>query len=243
MACGVGRHAVPLAERGVEVDGLDLSAAFLDRARERAEEAGVADRTRFVEGDVHQLADADLRHDYDLVACLYISFGYFGGETNREGLAAMADRVAPSGGLVVEVANKEGMLVDFAESGVFEQGGYLVTEQRAYDPDASRIEATRRMFEARGDDYDFAAETAISLRLYAPIELRTLVEDAGLDARCYADYDGETLERESSAYSSLGGRRRTRAFEHYTTAVDMTYVTSSIQPDGYSPLGRRNRRP
>lgn len=212
VACGIGRHAVPLADRGLDVDGLDLSPEFLDRARDRAAEAGVADRTRFVEGDVRDLAAADLRADYDLVTCLYTSFGFFDDATNREVLAAMADRVAPDGALVVEVTNKEGLLARFADSGVFEQDEYLVTEQREYDPATSCIETTRRMFEASDcesggdgeDGYDLAVETTFSLRLYAPVELRRLFEDARLEPHFYGGFDGEGLERESARLLVVG---------------------------------------
>ena len=41
LACGHGRHAIPLAKRGFDVTGYDLSEVFLERARADAEAEGV----------------------------------------------------------------------------------------------------------------------------------------------------------------------------------------------------------
>ena len=46
LACGHGRHAIPLAERGFLVTGYDLSETFLERAR--AERAGSTGPRNFV---------------------------------------------------------------------------------------------------------------------------------------------------------------------------------------------------
>lgn len=42
VGCGTGRHAIELAKRGYMVTGVDLSESQIKRAREKAEEAGVA---------------------------------------------------------------------------------------------------------------------------------------------------------------------------------------------------------
>jgi len=62
IGCGVGRHAVPLAEAGLHVVGIDLSLGMLRQAQVRASEAGVhadwvqADATRFGFGGRFQAA-------------------------------------------------------------------------------------------------------------------------------------------------------------------------------------------
>jgi 2-polyprenyl-3-methyl-5-hydroxy-6-metoxy-1,4-benzoquinol methylase len=42
IGCGTGRHAIELAKRGYKVTGVDLSENQLNRAQEKAEEAGLA---------------------------------------------------------------------------------------------------------------------------------------------------------------------------------------------------------
>ena len=50
LACGHGRIANPLAERGVHVTGLDATPYFLELARKDAAERGV--EVEYVEGDM-----------------------------------------------------------------------------------------------------------------------------------------------------------------------------------------------
>lgn len=197
VACGCGRHAIPMAEQGLDVDGVDISPEFVERAGDRAEADGVADRTRFVEGDMRDLADAPLRGEYDLATCFFTSFGYFDDETNREVLAEMADHVAPGGAVVLQLVNKEWSMANFDTSAVFEHGDHLITERREFDVEHSRIETTRRMFEQTDDGYEFAFERDLLIRLYSPVELRKLFEDVGLEPHFYASSDGDELDRES----------------------------------------------
>ncbi|MBP7055452.1 MAG: class I SAM-dependent methyltransferase [Candidatus Omnitrophica bacterium] len=42
IGCGTGRHAIELAKRGYDVTGVDLSENQIERAREKAREAGLA---------------------------------------------------------------------------------------------------------------------------------------------------------------------------------------------------------
>ena len=54
LACGDGRHAIRLAQRGYRVTGQDFSQVFLRRAEEDARAAGVD--VRWVHGDMRQIA-------------------------------------------------------------------------------------------------------------------------------------------------------------------------------------------
>jgi SAM-dependent methyltransferase len=55
IGCGAGRNSVPLAEAGWTVTGIDLSAAMLDAASQRARRAGVADRLRLHLAPMHAI--------------------------------------------------------------------------------------------------------------------------------------------------------------------------------------------
>lgn len=51
VGCGSGRYSIELAKKGATVVGVDFSDEMLAMARQRAEEAGVSDKTTFVSGD------------------------------------------------------------------------------------------------------------------------------------------------------------------------------------------------
>lgn len=193
VACGIGRHTVELAERGVEATGVDLSPEYVERAGERAAAAGVDDRTTFLAGDVR---DLPVDGEFDLVTNLWTAFGYYDDETNRAVLDGVRDRVAPGGALLVELANKEGVLADFDPDGVAEMDDHRVVETREYDPATSRIRSHRRVYDADTDG--FLGEYDVDLRAYAPVELRRHCEQAGFaDVSLYGSLDGAELERAS----------------------------------------------
>lgn len=52
IGCGTGANVVFLAERGFRPTGIDFSPVALDKARQRATDAGVSSRCRFVEADL-----------------------------------------------------------------------------------------------------------------------------------------------------------------------------------------------
>ena len=63
IACGTGRFAVMLAERGANVVGLDISAAMLAQGRKKAHRADVDDMVQFLRGDAARLPFPDDHFD------------------------------------------------------------------------------------------------------------------------------------------------------------------------------------
>jgi len=66
IGCGTGRHAIELAKRGYKVTGIDLSESQLQRAREKAREAGV--NIQFEQGDARSLK-YNGEYDVALILC------------------------------------------------------------------------------------------------------------------------------------------------------------------------------
>ena len=103
LCCGPGRHAVPLAQRGMRVTGVDRTSFLLARARERARLAGV---------DV-ELVQSDMREfrrpaAYDLALSLFTSFGYFEApEDDLRVLRNVRASLGPRGVFVMDMVGKE----------------------------------------------------------------------------------------------------------------------------------------
>ncbi|WP_436932126.1 SAM-dependent methyltransferase [Halosimplex halobium] len=197
VACGIGRHAVELGDRGVPVHGIDISESYLGRARERVAERGLDETVTLERADMRDLGERT--DEYDLLVNLWTSFGYYDEATNREILTGMAERTAEGGALVLELVNREGVLADFRPAAVPEDDDALVVESAEYDPETARMETTRRVFVETDDGYDYEGEMVYDVRLYAPAELAALCRDAGFGSvSLYADLDGDPLEREST---------------------------------------------
>jgi 2-polyprenyl-3-methyl-5-hydroxy-6-metoxy-1,4-benzoquinol methylase len=94
LACGEGRNAIWLAQRGWEVTAVDFASVAVDRARTRAGDAGV---------DI-QFAVADLL-SYEMQASAFdfvlLCFLQLPDHERRDVWARAADAVAPGGTLLV----------------------------------------------------------------------------------------------------------------------------------------------
>src|SRR5207302_2451189 len=61
VACGTGNTAIPSAQAGANVTGVDIASNLIAQARERARQAGVA--VEFRDGDAEQLPFPDAAFD------------------------------------------------------------------------------------------------------------------------------------------------------------------------------------
>jgi SAM-dependent methyltransferase len=140
LCCGHGRHAVPLAQLGYRVTGLDRSRPLLERAAALAAARG--QQVDLVAADMRRLPFADA--SFDAVLNLFHAFGYLEDEAEDERVLAEVGRVlAPSGRLLQEVANREALVRGWRDSEVLRTGdGLVVLQERTLDLRASR-ELTR----------------------------------------------------------------------------------------------------
>ena len=67
VGCGIGTDSINFARAGAELTAIDLSGESLRIAEQRAEVMGVADRTRFVQGNAEELTSVLGGEQYDLV--------------------------------------------------------------------------------------------------------------------------------------------------------------------------------
>jgi SAM-dependent methyltransferase len=142
LGCGPGRNALHLAERGFDVDAVDLSPAAVDWARERARETG-ADGVRFHHGDAFALAGTQLPGPYDLVydsGCFHHLPPH-----RRVSYLALLDRVlAPGGAFALTCFAAGGMGSELPDADFYRQG--RLHGGLAYTP-----ESLRRIFSEPSD--------------------------------------------------------------------------------------------
>ena len=195
LACGHGRIANPLAERGVRVTGLDATPLFLDLARREAAERG-AD-IEYVEGDMRSLPPSWTGR-FDRVLSWFTSFGYFSDEENRRVLDEAYRALKPGGLLAVELNNMLRLLQVYADEVVTERGADRMIDRHRFDVQTSRSLDERTIVRG-GKERTFT----FSVRMFAPAELRDWFFLAGFaGAVAYGD-DGEPLTPEHE------GRRMT----------------------------------
>lgn len=105
VTCGPGLYAVPLAQRGCRVTGIDFAPASLAHARQLAAETAVADRCTFIQQDVRQMDQAG--QNFDAALLLYGQLAVFTRDEARALLAQVAAALRPGARLCVELLNQE----------------------------------------------------------------------------------------------------------------------------------------
>jgi len=105
MTCGPGLYAVPLAQRGCHVTGVDFGPASVQYARELAAQKGVTDSCEIIEQDIR---DADYTGaNFDAALFLYGQLAVFPREEAQQLLKNTADALGENGRLVIEMLNQE----------------------------------------------------------------------------------------------------------------------------------------
>jgi SAM-dependent methyltransferase len=167
VCCGEGRHAIPLAERGYDVTGLDRDGAALSAAQERAADLGVA--AHFVEGDMRDLA-ASVAGPFDVCVCLWQSFGYFDAATNEDILRQMGDLLRPGGRLILDIYHP-GFYAAHQGVSTQERNGRTITS-------LTRLEGSHLTV-----DIDYGSDAApdrMEWELYTPEAIQALAARHGL---------------------------------------------------------------
>jgi SAM-dependent methyltransferase len=188
LACGHGRIANGLAERGTRVIGLDATPLFLDHARRDATARGV--EVEYVEGDMRSLPWEDGR--FDRVLNWFTSFGYFDDDGNRQVLREARRVLRPEGRLLIENNNLAGLLPRWLPAVVVERDGDLLIDRPTFDPTTGRA-TTERVLVRNGRVRRFS----FSVRMFLAVELRDWLLDTGFTGVDFYDGEGEPLTTES----------------------------------------------
>lgn len=109
LGTGTGRVAIPLAERGFDVTGLDIAPAMLAQAEAKRAQLPpeVAARLRFVRGDMRSLA---LGRSFDMIVAPYFTLAHLQPTAAwKQTFAGMARHLAPGGTIAMHLPIPEQM--------------------------------------------------------------------------------------------------------------------------------------
>jgi SAM-dependent methyltransferase len=170
IACGYGRHAIELVQRGLKVTGLDLSLPLLIRAADEAQRRSLS--VNFVHADMREMA---FDRQFDGAYCMLTSFGYFDEETNLRVAEGIARALKPGAHLLLDVVNRDYVVADLPSRVWWEGSGCVVLEEVDFNFHTSRIVTHRSIVFDDGRQL----EQEISIRAYSLHELGRLLRQAG----------------------------------------------------------------
>jgi SAM-dependent methyltransferase len=189
LAVGTGRLAVPLAEAGHLVTGVDLDPAMLDRARRRATGNAGEDRLTLIEADIVGLRLPDAGRFGLAFIALNSLLVLSTRAAQRAALRALADHLAPGGLALVDVwlpdaddlARFDGRII-LEWPRLDPETGALVTKAASAQHDSATASVTlTTIFEEGGQGGPARRWVRRDrLRLVSADELRGFAEEAGL---------------------------------------------------------------
>lgn len=199
LGCGTGRMLVPMAEKGVDITGIDLSGKMLAAAHGRLETAGVS--ATLIEGDMSRFEFAE---PFALVFSGINSLLHLTSVTDlRSCFRCVRRALRPDGRFLFDIFNVQpGYLATPPDGrrkvGEFESdiyGRYVIEETVRYD--AAMQIAHKTFFYSAAGAPDFRVVT-FPLRVIYPLELEVLlaIEGLRLEAR-YGDRSGTPFYSES----------------------------------------------
>jgi len=171
VPCGLGRHALELAQRGMKMTGVDLSREAIEEARAAAASGHLA--AEFVRADMRELP---WEGAFDAAYCFGNSFGYLGPEGSRAFLAAVSRTLKPGARFALDAGMAaEAMLPHVRDREWMEFGDILFLEENHYDANESALE-TRYTF-VRGGQRD----TRVGIHsVFTVREIRGMLREVGL---------------------------------------------------------------
>jgi 2-polyprenyl-3-methyl-5-hydroxy-6-metoxy-1,4-benzoquinol methylase len=191
LCCGVGRHSILLADKGVRVTGIDAMPSYLRMARERADRAGV--EVRWVQSDMRKLT---YRNEFDAVLSCWTSFGYFPSYSDDvKVLKQVARSLRKGGSFFLDTVNGEWLRTHAKDKDWRRQrDGYILEEIEVRDgKDPATI--THWTFIQPGRPI---REGISFVRLYDKARAVATLKKAGLTGvRFFGGYHGEPLTPDS----------------------------------------------
>jgi SAM-dependent methyltransferase len=170
IACGYGRHAIELVQRGLAVTGLDLSLPLLIRAADESQRRAVS--VNFVHTDMREMS---FEHQFSGAYCMLTSFGYFDDESNLKVAEAIARALKPGGRFLIDVINRDYIVSDLPSRVWWQGDGCVVLEEVDFNFNTNRILTHRSVVFDDGQQL----EHEISIRVYSLHELGKLLRQAG----------------------------------------------------------------
>lgn len=109
IACGTGNYAIELAKKGYIVDGVDLDAAMVEEAKEKAKTENL--NINFVQGNMKNIKDLFLEKKYDLVYCIGNSLVHLDNESEiQQMIDDVYEIINNDGRLLIQIINYDRIL-------------------------------------------------------------------------------------------------------------------------------------
>lgn len=198
LCCGTGRLTIPIAKEGYAVKGVDYTLSMLERAKEKAFQAGL--EIDFIEADIREL---NLGEKFDLILIPFNSIHHlYKNEELFDTLKTVQNHLKEKGLFLLDCFNpdiryivgnerKQQAVADYTTR----DGRKVSIEQSMHYESASQINRIKWRYSIDGE---FHSVQNIDMRLFFPQELDSYLKQAGFDIiHKFGDFTGEAFNNDS----------------------------------------------
>jgi SAM-dependent methyltransferase len=182
LGCGTGNHSIPLARRGYQVHGVDLSENMLAHAVEKAQKETMKYPSVFSQGDVRSI---DLGKQFDAVLMMFAVLGYQ--LTNEDVLAALrtvCKHLKPEGLFIFDVWYGPAVLAirpsDRVKVIPTQDGKVIRSASGSLDTARHLVEVKYDLWRISGDKVVSETEEIHQMRYFFPQELALFLSSCRL---------------------------------------------------------------
>jgi len=201
LACGPGRHVLPLAKQDFSVTGVDASAYLLGLLQAELNQFSIPPRVELFQADMR---DFKRNAEFDLILCLWTSFGCFEhGADDQRVLENVCASLREGGRFLLDVVGKEYIVHNFEPISARElDHSDVLIEQHELLDYMSRMNS--RWTLVSGDRIHRAS---FSLNIYSAVELQDRLFAAGFSSvQIFGDLEGREYDLDADRLILLAGK-------------------------------------
>lgn len=207
LACGYGRHSIPLAKHGLYVTGIDQSLEFIALAKKNALSQGLdTSHISFIRGDIRNLP---FKNQFDGIISMFTSFGYSIDENEHTQILKNTLRALKKNGLLVldlnnslkiitriatrgKIEKKTGSIVDIPRKEKLSNGIAMKTKN-IFVPKTMRWQMHISWTE-KGKTRNYHTDT----RIFIPVEIINMLKNTGFKIQAtFGDFHGSSFQFDS----------------------------------------------
>ena len=187
-ACGAGRHAIALAQKGYSLTAFDLSEPLIEKAKSISNDLKL--NIDFFNADMRTV---DFNDRFSLILNLFTSFGYF--DTDDENFRFLTDSkkwLLPKGYFIFDYLNMNYIIENHVPQTVKVTENKKIIENRSF----SNGRINKEIIIHNGTKVETFNE---SVKLYSLEQITTVAQKAGLTIdKIFGDYKGGEFDEELS---------------------------------------------
>ncbi|MCD6168244.1 MAG: class I SAM-dependent methyltransferase [Caldisericia bacterium] len=186
VGCGIGRHLIELAKRGIKGVGIDIVDRFIEIAKENKKDLDI----EFLKMDERNM---NFSEEFDGVISMWTSFGYFSDDENLSVLKRIQKALKPNKRFLLDIENVYYLIKNLVRERWERKGNIFLLERNKFSIMNGRIK-TKRIIIKEGKVFEYER----IYRIFTKTEIEEYLSLSGFKIiNVFGGYTKEPLKENS----------------------------------------------